>query len=497
MSEIDFFGIESSTEAKQVTIQNEDLVLEYAFDYSHLLNDNSDKNVKLCLSVKPSDEIRREFSSEKYQNSHICMVIDCSESMYRIVDYTGFVRSGKTIIGEDGTTRYLGTGGIYKLQIALSSAKKVSEMLREGDTVDCITYSDEASVVFESLGISDRNEICNYIDGIKEYGKNTNISAALKLAGEVLDKYQDASPKVILFFTDGEPTGEDTVEKNVETGKLLASKNIVIESMGFGGDDVNFENLSEISIPTGGITQLINYPDEFAAVFNAMFQRAQTTVITNVKFSMALKAGSEVSDYYRGTPDNVYLGVNKDKKIDFNIGQIEKNQMYKYYFDMTIPGQNADYEGLINTASVNLSYQVPSKYGNTVIDKKIDIPITFTSDVNLSKQINGEINVLFRLAEVKKFDEKRKEAYNAGDDEGVIREIKKIIQVYTELQKPIETSAYEEMLKDFMENRSISKAVLNKATSSSSQSQETGILEDLEDSELSGFAARLKRRRKG
>ncbi|WP_026522726.1 VWA domain-containing protein [Butyrivibrio sp. VCB2001] len=497
MSEIDFFGLDSVQEDVKNDIQNNDLVIESAFDYPQLLNDGAEKHVKLCLSVKPSDEIRKEFGSDKYQNSHVCLVIDTSDSMYWIVDDTGFVASGKKVVGEDGVTRNLGSGGISKLDIACASAKKVAEMLRSGDTVDCVYYADEAAILFESLGINDKEEICNRIDHISDKGNNTNISAGLRMAGEVLEKYQDASPKVILFFTDGEPTGVDTVEANASTGKWLAEKNIVVESMGFGEKDVNFENLSEISIPTGGVTQLIKYPDQFASVFNAMFQRAQTTVITNVSLSMTVKAGAKVGDYYRGTPDNVYLGLNEGNSIDFNIGQIEKNQMYKYYFDMTVPGQASDYEGLINTASVTLSYQVPSKYGNSIITKKVDIPITFTSDTALSKQINGDINVLFRLAEVKKFDEKRKEAYNIGDDEGVIREIKKIIQIYTDLQKPIETSAYEEMLKDFMENRSISKAVLNKATSSSSQAQDAGILDDLDDGELSGFAARLKIRRKG
>ena len=47
-----------------------------------------------------------------------------------------------------------------------------------------------------------------------------------------------------------------------------------------------------------------------------------------------------------------------------------------------------------------------------------------------------------------------------------------------------------------MKTNSISKAVLNKATSSSSQAQETGILDDLEDEEKSKFADRLKNRRR-
>ena len=64
------------------------------------------------------------------------------------------------------------------------------------------------------------------------------------------------------------------------------------------------------------------------------------------------------------------------------------------------------------------------------------------------------------------------------------------------MQKPVEAQAYTEMLEQYMKTNSISKAILNKATSSSSQAQETGILDDLEDEERSSFAERLKNRRR-
>ena len=100
------------------------------------------------------------------------------------------------------------------------------------------------------------------------------------------------------------------------------------------------------------------------------------------------------------------------------------------------------------------------------------------------------------MAEVKRFDEEREKAFNAGDTNGTIMWIKQIVDVYKELQKPIEAQAYTEMLEQYMKTNKISKAVLNKATSSSSQAQETGILEDLEEEEMSKFANRLKNRRR-
>ncbi len=497
MSDFDFFGVEDQIEE----VSSNELELSFDFDYENLLNDGIEKNVKLCASVKPSDELRRSFEKNGIaQSIHICLLIDTSQSMNIIVDNTNTVQTGKTLIGEDGKTYNIVTGGISKLKIAIDSAKKIVDMMREGDTLSCISYNDDAKVVFHDLYVNDKEEILQKLDSVFEgSGRNTNISEALLQADVLLSQYDDALPKRVLFFTDGEPTGNDTESKGIKAGQILANHNIAVESMGFGKDDVNFPYLQKISSFSGGITTLISYPDEFASVFASMFVQSQSIIVTNVKLVIRLTSGTRILDYYRGTPDNVYLGNREgvdDKILELNLGQIEKNQMYKYYFNVILPGVEDDYEGPINTMSAELHFFVPGKHNDEEQVVKVNAPINYTSDVDEADEINGDVNILFRLAEVKRFDEEREKAFNAGDTNGTIRWIKKIIDVYKELQKPVEAQAYTEMLEQYMKTKSISKAVLNKATSSSSQAQETGILEDLEDEEKSKFAARLKNRRR-
>lgn len=507
MSDFDFFGTEDQTENEQSTPE---LELSFEFDHENLLTDGNDKNVKLCASIKPSDELRRTFEKEgSNHGAHICLIIDTSDSMAIVVDNTNAVRTGETVIGEDGKTYNVVRGGISKLKIALESAKKIVDLLRPDDTLSCITYDDSARVIFENLNVSNRDLILQYLDPDRhKYGMNTNISDALLLADKVLAKYEDALPKRVIFFTDGAPTGSDTEGKGVAAGKLLASHNVVVESMGFGIEttdqygnkevEVNFPYLQKISSASGGITTLINYPDEFASVFASLFAQSQSIIVTNVKLIMKLVQGTKIYDYYRGTPDNVYLGNRNgsdERVFEINLGQIEKNQMYKYYFNVMLPGVD-DYEGMANTMSAELHYYVPGKHNDEEQIIKVNVPVNYTSDEDEAEMINGNVNVLFRLAEVKRFDEEREKAFNAGNAEETIKWIRKIITVYTELQKPVEAQAYTDMLDQYMKTHSISKVVLNKATSSSSQAQETGILDDLDDDEASDFANRLKRRRK-
>ena len=507
MSNFDFFGTEDPIENEQ---SNPELELSFEFDYENLLTDGNDKNVKLCASVKPSDELRRSFEKNGgSRGAHICLIIDTSDSMRILVDDSDTVSIGQQQVGEDGKLYSLVKGGITKLKVALDSAKRVVDMLRPEDTLSCITYNDSAQILFEDLRRSDRNQILQYLDFNRyEFGMNTNISEALLLADKVLAKYEDALPKRVLFFTDGEPTGNDTEGKGIAAGKLLASHNVVVESMGFGIEtedeygnkevDVNFPYLQKISSASGGITSLINYPDEFASVFASLFAQSQSIIVTNVKLVLRLVQGTKIFDYYRGTPDNVYLGTRNEsdeRVFEINLGQIEKNQEYKYYFNVLLPGVD-DYEGVVNTMSAELHYYVPGKHNDEEQIIKVNVPVNYTSDEDEAKIINGNVNVLFRLAEVKRFDEEREKAFNAGNEEETIKWIRKIITVYTELQKPVEAQAYTDMLNQYMKTHSISKVVLNKATSSSSQAQETGILDDLDDEEVSDFANRLKRRRK-
>lgn len=498
MSDFDFFGTDEQTEED---VASNELELSFDFDYENLLNDGIEKTVKLCASVKPSDELRRGFEkSEKGQSTHICLLIDTSDSMSIIVDNTNAVRTGETMIGEDGKTYNIVKGGISKKHIAVESAKKVVDLMREEDTLSCITYDNNARVVFDNLRASDKATILQHLDSVMgHYGMNTNISEALLLADAVLSKYDDAMPKRVMFFTDGTPTGSDTESKGILAGQILADHNIAVESMGFGKDDVNFPYLQKISSFSGGITTLISYPDEFASVFASMFEQSQSIIVTNVKLVLRLTSGTRILDYYRGTPDNVYLGNREgvdEKILELNLGQIEKNQMYKYYFNVKLSGVEDDYEGPINTMSAELHFFVPGKHNDEEQVVKVNVPINYTSDEDEADEINGDVNILFRLAEVKRFDEEREKSFNAGDTDGTIKWIKKIIDVYKELQKPVEAQAYTEMLEQYMKTNSISRAVLNKATSSSSQAQETGILDDLEDEEKSKFADRLKNRRR-
>ncbi len=55
MSDFDFFGTEDQSQEEG---SSNELELAFEFDYENILNDGIEKRVKLCATVKPSDELR-------------------------------------------------------------------------------------------------------------------------------------------------------------------------------------------------------------------------------------------------------------------------------------------------------------------------------------------------------------------------------------------------------------------------------------------------------
>ena len=102
MSEFDWFG---EYEKKADAPSSGGLDISFEFDYENVLNDGIDKIVKLCATIRPNNDLRRDFDQNGIaQHTHLCLVMDTSESMHRFnrEDNPNAVKTGKYRMGEDG-----------------------------------------------------------------------------------------------------------------------------------------------------------------------------------------------------------------------------------------------------------------------------------------------------------------------------------------------------------------------------------------------------------
>ena len=463
-----------------------DLIAE--FNHPYLLNDDKEKQVTVRLGIKPNDILRKQLANmSSNQGVDVCIVLDASQSMNIIVDETGMEFTGETIIGENGQTLNLVRGGTSRLGVAVASAKKVVSMIRECDTISCIKYEDMPTVVFQNCTHIDKQYMLGKLDEVlEECGRgNTNITGALRQAKSILVSNKNMKPKKIIFLTDGEPT-VDTEIDGIREGRTLANCDISIDCLGFG-EEVNLSYLEQVAAPSCGRTNVIEQPYQAEKMFTSMFAQSQDIIITNAKLKLWFSTSVRVSEHYRGTPENGYLGkvrLDENREYLLNLGQIERNQLYNYYFTLTVSEQK-DYVGTLRIMKAELEYYIPTLHGQEkMIVPSCNITVVFGSDELRATTVNADVEVELLLAEVKRLECEAQEARSKNEPEKVVARYKSIMNIYKKLHKPTEAKAYEEILNEYLQTGKISLAALNRATNSSSKAGSAGLLdEDLSEEE--------------
>lgn len=461
---------------------NELLLLE-EINEPYLKNDNKEKQVKIRIRLEPSEEVRQHYTNDVIQSmgSDICIVLDVSKSM-RDVIAGKTQRTGEVIIAE-GVKKYVVTGGINKLDAALGAIRKLIPLLRENDTLSLIAYDDEPHTIFKGYTARDKERILQELENCRRYNGNTNISGALGEARALLSSVKQERQKKIIFLTDGQPYG-DTEEKGIIQGKLLAEYNISIDCLGLG-DDFNYAFMEKIVSFSKGRTDMIKTPEDAEKIFESLFRKTQSTVATNVKLTLNFSPNVRVTEHYRGTPENLYLGkvvLGNERSYVLNLGQIERNQRYDYYFLVTVPPQ-VDYKGRFRLMKAEAEYFIPALYGENKEKTSKNIVVEFGNNVELLGERNGDVERGYLLAEIKRLEDEADEARVLQNHAEVINRYEQIINIFETLGMVAQLKVYREVLENYKTTGNISLDELNNARRSSSQAADAGILEEPLDKE--------------
>lgn len=459
-----------------------ELVLQPELNEPYLLNEGKERQVKVCLSVMPSNEIRKQLAAAnlKSQGADVCIVLDVSGSMREIV--AGEVKStGRTQV-IDGKTYNIVEGGTSKLDAAVEAIRKLVPLLRDNDKLSFIAYEDAPHIIFNGYTGKDKDLIMSKLKDCYKFSGNTNISGALREARTILSASPKERPKKIIFLTDGQPVG-DTEEDGIREGMMLAEYNISIDCLGFG-TDFNYGFMEKVVAPSKGRTNIIKTPEEAEEIFTSLFKKSQDVVITNAKLKLTFSQQVRVTDHYRGTPENLYLGKVKlpsnDRTFTLNLSQIERDQRYDYYFLITVPGQKG-YKGPFRIMKAELSYFIPALYGDEVSKTVKNIVLEFGDNPALVTK-NGNVERGYNLAEIKRFEDEADEARKNNSPVDAIGKYEQIIERYETLQMPTQLKIYRDVLENYKTTGNVSLQAINEARRSSTQAAELGTLErDLEE----------------
>ena len=462
-----------------------ELVLQTGFNRPYLFNQNDESNIKARFLVKPSDEVRIKLDKSNINAGvDLCIVLDISKSMTKIVDNTGAKFIGYT---EDEYRNKVKkcTGGKSRLDIAIDAAKKVIEKAEDCDNISCLVYSENVTRLFTNCCGSQKQYMMKKLDEATKHGikGNTNISAAIRDARNVLVNNNNLKLKRILFLTDGQPT-IDSENDGLREGQYLSDYNISIDCVGLGIDE-NISYLEKISRPSNGTCSLINEAYEVERLFVSIFERAKDVVITNAKLKIKFSESVRVKDHYRGAPENSYLGkaiLNENRICEINLGHIEKNRLYTYYFDMSLMGLYG-YCGPMRVAEASLEYKIPSLYGNEIISSRQNVIIEIGSNLVHSYQRESDIDIAYMLAEVKKLEEEAQEAMNVNDESRVISKYNLIIEKYKNLNNVKLAKGYENALEQYKREKKISPRKINELVNESTKTTYVGMAEAISEYE--------------
>lgn len=462
-----------------------ELLITSSFDNGYICNDGKEKEVKVCIGIQPSKELRNYLRDQRElkQGVDLYLIIDSSSSMLEIVDNKGAVRTGRIDIVE-GKRRMAVSGGICKLDVAKEAAKKIVEKARDIDRISLVVYNDNSSVVFNSINGENKNYILGLIDGIKTTGNSTNFLSALETAKTIVDSNSSSSIKKAILLTDGMPnTGSE--EDIINAAEALGLKGVSLDCLGIGRD-INFGFLEKLSTKGNGRTEIVKKGDDAVRVFEGLFEKSKDVVITNAVLKLKnISNLIRVTEHYQGTPENRYLGkvrMNENREIHFNLGQVEKNQLYNFYFKAIVPDQG-DFNGRFRLMNATVEYSVPALHGDYRLSMSHNV-ILEVGNVRNYARMDSDVTTGYLLAEVKRYEAEAEKYKENREHQYVISSYEKIISIYENLADSDLANAYRDILEEYKTTGNINLQKLNQTMNSSSKAGDSGLLEDLEDDQV-------------
>ncbi|QDT57350.1 von Willebrand factor type A domain protein [Caulifigura coniformis] len=199
-----------------------------------------------------------------------------------------------------------------KIEQARQALKSVLNNLREGDTLNIVSYEGAVESFrpeLEKFTDATRKAALAYADGLYA-GGGTNIHDALTTA---LKPLTDTSrPSYLLFLTDGLPTVGETNESKIAAA-VKAANRAHVRLLNFGvGYDVNSRLLDRLARENSGASEYVRPEDDIEVAVSRVFSRISSPVLTNVdvqfQFDGPWSGPNPITRMYPGSGFDLFAG---------------------------------------------------------------------------------------------------------------------------------------------------------------------------------------------
>ncbi|MCB0203866.1 MAG: VWA domain-containing protein, partial [Anaerolineae bacterium] len=275
-----------------------------------------------------------------------------------------------------------------KIRNLREAVKLAIDQMTPQDFVSIISFHERADVIVSSQAVNNPGDLKKKVDKI-DAGGGTSISAGMKLGlQELLKKTGSDRVSRMLLLTDGQTFGDE--KKCIEMGAAAGKDGISVSALGLG-DDWNNKLLDQIATNSGpgGVSDLIERPDEILATFQHTVRAMQGTVVTNAMLTLRLIQGAMPRQVWQVLPLISNLGHRpiSDRDVQVTLGGIDKNTGKQLLVELLVPPRQA---GNFRIAQAEVSYDFPPRQ-LTYQRERADIVLGFSADQALTYPVDPTV----------------------------------------------------------------------------------------------------------
>ncbi len=258
--------------------------------------------------------------------------------------------------------------------------------LNPDDRVSVTVFNDSAQVLAASGLLGEQRSLSSRVKDLRA-GGGTQMARGLSLGlREVFRHFDEQRSNQVLLLTDGQTYGDEA--QCLKLAREAGEHHIAIQALGLG-DDWNEDLLDQVAQLSGGISDLVESPDEIVPLFAQTVERSQKAVVRNASLVLRLVAGIVPRQVWQVTPLLANLGYMPigEHDVQIELGELDAQQGKSVLIELLLPPRQA---GSYRIAQAQVTYDLPQT-NQVGLEAREDIILQYTGDANLARQYDPAV----------------------------------------------------------------------------------------------------------
>ena len=309
-----------------------------------------------------------------------------------------------------------------KLTFAKKAVISALNLLHDDDIVHLVAYDSDVSIIFENARASTRQHLYPIVDNIETAG-STNISGALEVAANLLEKYvYDGYSRRLFLFSDGQANvGLQTCAELTNLVAGYSARGIITDSFGIGAD-FNSEIMKGIADAGGSRFYFLASSDLIE------------TLVTKALVCVFGVCGSRVRLIVRGKNGAVVTKIwgHENLVTGASLGDLHTDNLRSILCEFTTSGtENTEVESL----TYELQYNQPNDPDGAPIVMKNTLSLKFVEDESLVSAVDPRVKILYATQMAADMDKQISQLVREGHRKEAMEVVDKQIELLKDAEK--------------------------------------------------------------